>query len=154
MPSQAKASIFQWIFGGAGAAALTLIFHDITLISDQRDHAAKIEIDLWETGQVLKDPAGEQPAVRMVVYSFHAHAVLQPVKQLSRRALEPGILFTRASDSIDDIMALRIAVQEQIDHSDVILKVCIHENGNIRIRHGAHQPGQQRVLVSTVARQV
>lgn len=51
-------------------------------------------------------------------------------------------------------MALRIAVQEQIDHSDVILKVCIHENGNIRIRHGAHQPGQQRVLVSTVARQV
>lgn len=90
----------------------------------------------------------------MVVYSFHAHAVLQPVKQLSRRALEPGILFTRASDSIDDIMALRIAVQEQIDHSDVILKVCIHGNGNIRIRHDAHQPGQQRVLVSTVARQV
>ena len=69
-------------------------------------------------------------------------------------ALEPRIGFARAAHAVDDLTAFVIFFQKAVDGVDVILKVGIQGNDDIRLVLDGHKPGQERVLVAAVARKI
>ena len=146
--------LFQRVFRFAREALAAVVIDVVAPEADQRNDAAQEEVDLLVRGKALERASAHQPVVRVVEHDVDAEQPQELVVALGRRALEEGVLVALVAHAVDDVAALHVFLHEAVDGVDVVLQVGVHADRAVAQRHGGHQPGEQRVLVAAVVREL
>ncbi len=87
----------------------------------------------------------------MIEYYLGSHCIQQLIKTLCRKPLEERIRITLASDSVDNLISLKILINHFAHSCNIILTIAIYGNGNITFVSRIHQTSQYYILMSAVS---
>ena len=73
----------------------------------------------------------------MIVNSLDPHHFHDFIKSLRRGTFEESIGLTLLTDTVYDITAVVELIDHFLDHSHIILQICINGNRHIRQIHGS-----------------
>src|SRR5579862_2168186 len=103
--------------------------------------------------QALKALTGDETEIARVERKISIdHAAHQPIEDPGREALKRGVSLAFFSLSINNVIALAIAINHLVDYRQGVLQVSVNQHN--RVAACVIEPGRNRNLVAKISRKM